>query len=643
MIGSRPWMVRYGVAVVAVALALLINSLLDPLVQGESPFLLLSGAVLIAAAYGGLGPGIFATLFGALVVDYYFLSPVGTLVPRNAEHGLRTGLFAAQGLAISAIGAWLASTRRQARGSLESLKESEERYRLLVESVKDYSIFTVSPDGRVSDWNAGAERLFGYGEDEIVGESVSVTFTPEDVRQGAPERELEVALDEGRGEDERWHVRKDGSRFWASGFVRPIWDEAGNLRGFVKVARDVTERKRMEDAQRFLARAGETLASSLDYRATLSGVADLAVPDLADWCAVDVVGEDGSLERLAVAHQDPEKVRLAYELQERYPSDPEAPRGVHHVLRTGQPEMMSEIPVELLDQAAQNEEHREIIGKLGLRSYMVVPLIARGKTLGAISLVTAESGRMYGEADLRLAEELARRAALAVDNARLYEDAQKEITYRERAEEAMREIRVAERNRMARELHDGVLQDLSYAAAGIEVTKVKAEGTGLEEELEREMEDVRRAVGDLREAIYDLRSYSHHNQSASQLLESLVELNRSRSPEIDLELSVDRGFFDRLSEREGMELLRIVQEALTNVRRHSGARNARVALRVEGDRLVAEVSDNGTGFDPEAPPGVGFRSMLERVQALGGELDVQSEPRRGTRVLVRIPISNVTR
>ena len=237
----------------------------------------------------------------------------------------------------------------------ETLRESEERYRLLVESIKDYAIFMVDTEGRVADWNAGAERVFGYREEEIVGESVSVIFTPEDVRQGAPEREREHALEEGCGEDERRHVRKDGTWFWASGFVRPVRDEAGNLRGFAKVARDITERKRAEDAQRFLARAGAELSFSLDYRATLRAVANLTVPDLADWCAVDIIEEDGSLERLAVAHQDPEKVALAYELQKRYPPDPEAPYGMPNVLRTGEAEMMAEIPEELLEQAARDE------------------------------------------------------------------------------------------------------------------------------------------------------------------------------------------------------------------------------------------------------------------------------------------------
>ena len=205
------------------------------------------------------------------------------------------------------------------------------------------------------------------------------------------------------------------------------------------VVHDMTEHKHTDDVLRFLAESGATLASSLDYRTTLANVARLVVPTLADWCAVDVLEEDGSVERLAVEHLDPEKVELAYELQERYPPDPETTRGVRKVLETGEPDMMAEIPEELLDQVAVDSEHRQLMSKLGLRSYMVVPMVARGRSHGTITLVSAESGRRYEETDLRLAEELAQRAALAVDNAKLYEGAQREIAERKEAEIRLKE------------------------------------------------------------------------------------------------------------------------------------------------------------------------------------------------------------
>jgi signal transduction histidine kinase len=176
----------------------------------------------------------------------------------------------------------------------------------------------------------------------------------------------------------------------------------------------------------FLAEASAVLASSLDYNHTLTQVAQLSVPGLADWCAIDMVGPAGEIERLAVAHEDPAKVRWAYELQERYPPDPDAPTGVPQVLRSGKPEFYPEIPQELLDEAiGDDEELRRIIDELGIKSSICVPLIARGRTLGAVTLIAAEMHPPYTQADFEQAVELARRAAVAVDNARLYREAER--------------------------------------------------------------------------------------------------------------------------------------------------------------------------------------------------------------------------
>jgi PAS domain S-box-containing protein len=434
---------RYGVAVLAVGVALGLKLLLDPLITDQSPFLLLAGAVVVGAWFGGLGPGLLATALGALGADYFFLPPEGSFT------GLAVAfwpllLFTLQGILISSLVEALRSARkraeqsaREARSHQESLRESEERFRLMVDGVKDYAIFMLDPGGCVTTWNDGAERIVGYGEGEILGRHFSSFYPEEDVERGHPEDILRAALAGGRYVEEGTKIRQDGSRFWASAVVTTLRDRKGNLKGFSMVVHDMTERKHTDDVLRFLAESGATLSSSLDYRETLANVARLAVPTLADWCAIDVMEEDGTVERLAVEHSDPEKVALAYELQERYPSDPETARGIGKVLKTGEPDMMAEIPEELLDQVALNVEHRTIMRELGLRSYMVVPMVARGRSHGAITLVSAESGRRYEETDLRLAEELARRTALAVDNAKLYEEAQREISERRDAEEAL--------------------------------------------------------------------------------------------------------------------------------------------------------------------------------------------------------------
>lgn len=182
----------------------------------------------------------------------------------------------------------------------------------------------------------------------------------------------------------------------------------------------------MRERMEFLAEASELLASSLDYNRTLRRLAQLCVPRLADWCAIDMVGEDGGIDRLAVAHEDPEKVKWAYQLQDRYPPDPDAQRGVPQVVRSGEPDFLPTIPEQLLEEAiGDDHELRRIVDQLGLKSSIAVPLIARGRTLGALSLIAAERHPAFTTADLELAIELGRRAAVAVDNARLYREAER--------------------------------------------------------------------------------------------------------------------------------------------------------------------------------------------------------------------------
>jgi PAS domain S-box-containing protein len=186
-------------------------------------------------------------------------------------------------------------------------------------------------------------------------------------------------------------------------------------------------RARAEAAERrsaFLAQASAILASSLDYETTLATVSRLVVPEVADWCAVHVIGKDGSLQPLAVAHVDPSKVEMARELQHRYPLDPNEERGVTKAVRTGRSELFSDITDELLVEAARDPEQLHVLRELGMKSAMAVPMVVQGRALGAITFIAAESGRRYAPEDLALAEDLAHRAALAVDNARLYQDAQ---------------------------------------------------------------------------------------------------------------------------------------------------------------------------------------------------------------------------
>jgi two-component system, LuxR family, sensor kinase FixL len=215
-----------------------------------------------------------------------------------------------------------------------------------------------------------------------------------------------------------------------------------------------------------------------------------------------------------------------------------------------------------------------------------------------------------------------------------------DITGRKRAEEELRTVREAERSRIARDLHDGVLQDLAAVVQGLEAAhieqKAQSDGRVDDVELYQEINTLRHAASKLRRAVYDLRS-----QKAPPFLtavESLVEVNLQRDPDCKLWLEVQDDFPREIPEKKGRELLRIVQEALTNATCHSVARNIRVSLKAEeADSIVMEVADDGRGFDPaSANGGVGIVGMRERTSLLGGEMVICSEPGKGTSVRVRV-------
>lgn len=219
-------------------------------------------------------------------------------------------------------------------------------------------------------------------------------------------------------------VRDDGEAFWLL-TKATLYRDASGARLAINVIEDVTDSKDAELRERFLAEAGQLLASSLDDEQTLERVARMVVPRLADWCGVDMLDEQGDLQQVAVAHVDLAKVELAHHMRERYPLDLDAPTGVPAILRGGPAELYAEIPDELLVEAAVDEEHLRVIREVGLKSAMAVPMRIGDVTLGALSLVSAESGRRFDEADLLFANDLALRAATAVQNARLFQEQQR--------------------------------------------------------------------------------------------------------------------------------------------------------------------------------------------------------------------------
>lgn len=249
----RSQILGYSIACFSVLLALLLTLLLWQLHRLNSIYPLFLAAVMVSSWYGGFQPGLVATFLSAIVCAYFLLPPFDSL----AVSGFTVvGLvqFALVGLLISSLNSALRQARSQAQQNYEhlrqsqyKLKQSEERYRLLVEGVTNYAIFMLDPNGNFTTWNIGAERILGYQEAEIIGQSFEQIFSPAAIEQGVPQQILSTAITAGFYRDNRWHVRKDGTFFYAQCIITPLRDENGNLRGFSKIMQDITERKQAEE------------------------------------------------------------------------------------------------------------------------------------------------------------------------------------------------------------------------------------------------------------------------------------------------------------------------------------------------------------------------------------------------------------
>ncbi|MEH2372412.1 AAA family ATPase [Nostoc sp.] len=295
------------------------------------------------------------------------------------------------------------------------------------------------------DWDEQIYQLFGLTPQTFAGTSEALLnrLHPDD--RGLLAQSLSRAINEGVEHNLEYQIiRDDGTIRYLACRGKAFFNEAGKATHMSGIVLDITARKQSEaeriqliqeqtarqeaeaDQQRaeFLVKISATLASSLDYESTLASVANLVVPYFADWCSVDLLQENQSINRVAVAHRDPEKVKLGWELHQFYPRRLDAPEGVPKVIRTGLAEMVAEISDAALAEAIADPEYLRILRELGLKSCIILPLVARGRIFGAISFVTAESERRYSTADLSLAEDVAHRSAIAIDNARLYQEAQ---------------------------------------------------------------------------------------------------------------------------------------------------------------------------------------------------------------------------
>jgi PAS domain S-box-containing protein len=533
------------------------------------------------------------------------------------------------------------------------VQESEQRFRQLAEHITGVFWLSDPVKTRILYVSPGYEQVWGrtvqslYDQPRSYLDAIHPADRPRVLASLARQAAGEATAEEYR------IVRPDGTVRWVWDRGFPVRDDSGRVYRIAGVAEDITERRRAEYDAQFLANASAALASVVDYQNTLQKLARLAVPDFADWCAVDMPSEDGVLQRVAVAHVDPARVELAHQLHRRFPPDPNASHGVYHILRTGRAELVPRITDAVLAASVQDPEYLQVLRELGLRSYIGVPLTARGKTLGVMMFIAAESGRQYDERDLALAEDLAHRAAVAVDNARLYEALRESDR---RKDEFLAMLAHELRNPLA-----PILTGLHILRTPTVAEPARQKTVGM---MERQIDYLVRLVDDLLDV--------------SRIMRGKIELRKEL---VDLDILVTRAvemarpFIDAEGHRLVVELpaepLRIeadpvrVAQVLGNLL-HNAAKytdhggTIQLTAHCEGCQAVVRVRDTGIGIAPEFLPrifdmfvqadrrtkssqggmGIGLTLVRSLVEMHGGQVEAFSDgPGRGSEFVIRLPLA----
>ncbi|MGZ5270958.1 MAG: ATP-binding protein [Ramlibacter sp.] len=496
----------------------------------------------------------------------------------------------------------------------ETLEQREDRLQIALDAVLDMGIWQMDLVNNQTVWSPGMNRLHGMPPGSPAPERgpYAEMLHPEDRERFRQALERSIART-------GWHRLEyrvywpDGSLHWleARGHVKR--DAAGRPVSMGGVCLDITRRKHTELDLQFLAQASAELAGVADYETTLDRIARLAVPHFADWCAIDLLQPDGRLHRVAAAHVDPEKVDLAHELHRRFPPDPDSPVGTWNVLRTGQGILVSEITHESLEANVPEPELLDLLVRLGLGSYIGAPLSARGRTMGVLTFVAASSGRRYEAEDLALAEDLARRAAVAIDNAQLLL--------------AMKESDRAKDVFLATLAHE-LRNPLAPIWNGLSIIR-KARGDPTR--IDQVSGIMERQVGQLARLVDDLLDVSRISTGKIELkkeptnlvhvIGSAVEISRPHIEALHHKLSITFPSESTDLVADPARLAQVFSNLLNNAAKYT-RRGGRIDVIVEAYplELVVRVRDNGTGIEPE---------MLGKVFGLFTQVTHPTERRQG--------------
>ncbi len=413
--------------------------------------------------------------------------------------------------------------------------------------------------------------------------------------------------------------------------------------------RDITRRKREQQGAELLSEASRVLASTLDYEKTLETIARLAVGELADWCAVDLVQTGGSVQQAVVAHVDREKIKWAKELNKRYPPDYAGPTGAGHVIRTGQPEIYSEISDDMLVAAARDEQHLAIMRELQIKSALTVPMIARGRVLGALTLISTQKGRRYGDADLALAMEIATRAAIAIDNAQLYRSAL-----------AASEAKSAFLATISHELRTPLNAIIGYQS----LLKEGIDGSLNESQL-AQLSRIRASADHLLGLIDEVLTFSWLEAGKEVVLREEVELRPIVEEAVTMVtplagakgLSVRVDVPDARAFTDAGKVRQILLNLLSNAVKFTDRGEITVRARVKEGKAEISITDTGIGvatenleriFEPfwqveqsstrrAGGTGLGLSVSRSLARLLGGEVTVESKLGEGSTFIVTLP------
>ena len=533
--------------------------------------------------------------------------------------------------------------------ALDALRASEERFRTMA----DYApvmIWTAGTDALCDFFNRPWLEFTGRTLEQELGNGWAAGVHPEDL-----ERCLDVytsSFRERRPFRMDYRLRRaDGEFRWVMDSAVPLFTPGGEFTGFIGSCVDVHDRRMEEEREHFLLRAGTVLGASLDYERTLAGLARLAVPFLADYASIDVVTPAGEIRRVEAAHRDPELEEVLREVWTRWPYRADETVGVPEVVRSGRPVLVPEISEEATAAFARDAEHAALLRRLGPRSYICVPLVSRDGTLGALSLVMSGSGRRYGPADLHLAQEVARRAAVAIDHARLY-------TAAVEANRAKTDFMAV----MSHELRTPLNAVIGYTdlfLAGIPVA--------LPEPLRPQVERIQAAARHLLRLIEEILTFSRIEAGCEQVNPAPADAAAIAQEAAALvePLALERGLAFRVdAPASGPGLVtdagraqQVLVNLLGNAVKFTEAGEVSLRVEEEPDGVVFVVRDSGVGIAPEQQErifdpfwqvdqsisrsaggtGLGLSVARQLARLLGGDVAVQSEAGRGSTFTFRLP------